>query len=118
MFLQVDSRLGLLIAVAARFNSTETIVPSLLPRTYGVTILVAGRCLVFGMIAGFNSEDGFTYCDGYNLKNESKHLCWDLKHDLSNGKICQSLAFDCYFNSDYLTATVKNIVFSEKPILD
>ena len=69
-------------------------------------------------IAGFNSEDGFTYCDGYNLKNESKHLCWDLKHDLSNGKISQSLAFDCYFNSDDLTATVKNIVLSEKPILD
>lgn len=69
-------------------------------------------------IAGFNDEDGFTYCDGYNIKNESKHLCWDLKHGLSNGKISKELSFDCYFYSDYLTATVKNIVLSEKPILD
>ncbi len=69
-------------------------------------------------IAGFNSEDGLTYCDGYNLKNESKHLCWDLKHNLSNGKISKELSLDCYFYSDDLTATVKNIVLSEKPILD
>ena len=69
-------------------------------------------------IAGFNDEDGFTYCDGYTIKDESRHLCWDLKHGLYNGKISKELSFDCYFYSDDLTATVKNIVFSEEPVFD
>lgn len=69
-------------------------------------------------IAGYNENDGFTYCNGFTVRNEKKRLCWDLKHGLSNGRISHELSFDCYFYSDDLTAKVSNIVFSEKPIIE
>lgn len=67
-------------------------------------------------MCGFNADGGFTYCDGYEAENESKRLCWNVGRKNYNGRIAEQPALDCYFLSDELTVTVRNIVLSEKAI--
>lgn len=67
-------------------------------------------------VCGFNTDGGFTYCDGYEAENESKRLCWNVGSKNYNGRIAERPALDCYFLSDELTVTVKKIIFSEEPI--